>query len=544
MSDRFDGNLPVKVYKRVSPEPGAPLLTDELMAKYCVYLPDSPGSLAGFASAIAGTGSNISFFHYDRSIDSNRVAVEVQLDHAKLAALLRSLSRHRYVFERAGMAQDEVQITAVESVLEIKVRLVNTPGALAAFANLLKEHNANVIYMLYDEDIEPEAADIALATRSPEEIEELLNAINRKGYYYRVIYRGADAQEASHIIGLKMAEKFFLRLKRVLGSSDLEEIKSLVASSKDLHSDLVHFYAEAGNDLEAGDVFEKVLALASRSRSRVGDRFAAVEMPPLAFEGGVTLYGFRVPTSENFYLFRHADGEHDELTMIDAAHGVYFEDIKRLLRSRSLDPAAVRRILVTHPDTDHIGTAGYFEREFGAEVFVHPGSIDVIQHMNRAYGTSGRLANLNKYYTRLSNAFTACRFPEHPRYFETDPLGRIGSFDVIARIGIGPLTFEVLESHGGHAPGQVFYLNRAYGLLFTSDFLINVPSLSPDEREHLSLYRYLLTNPNSNTQVYKEELAALKEIIASLDAELKQSGRPVLIFPGHGDYYRAEELAK
>jgi glyoxylase-like metal-dependent hydrolase (beta-lactamase superfamily II) len=392
--------------------------------------------------------------------------------------------------------------------------------------------------MLYDGDIDPESADIAMATQSPGEIDRLLAAINERGYYYRVVYRGTDEQEIAHIIGLNQVERFFIRLKKLLAGSDVEEIKALVASSKDLYSDLVQFYSEAGNNLEAGDVFEKVLALASRSRSRTGERFTFTEMVPLHFTDAVTLYGFRLPTSENIYVFRHGD----ELTMIDAGHGIYFEDIKRLLRKKSLDPARVRRIFVTHPDTDHAGSSGFFEQEFGTEVFMHPGSEAVIKSMNRGYGTSGRLANLNKYYTRLSSTFTACRFPVHMRYFPTNPKGTTGAFTVIGAFSIGPLEFEVLESFGGHAPGQVFYLNKEYGLLFTSDFLINVPSLSSDEREHLSLYLYLLTNPNSNTEVFKQELSALKEIMSSLDRQLKPRGRSALILPGHGNYYPANEL--
>jgi len=35
----------------------------DLLVKFRVFLPDRPGSLAGFASVIAKIGGNISFFH-------------------------------------------------------------------------------------------------------------------------------------------------------------------------------------------------------------------------------------------------------------------------------------------------------------------------------------------------------------------------------------------------------------------------------------------------------------------------------------------------
>ena len=528
---------PVTVYRQISP----PVANGQraILAKFRISLPDRPGSLAGFASIIAQADGNISFFHYDRALDSSRVAVEIQLsDESRLTSLLNALREKQYAIDQSQNAQDDLMVTAAASVLEIKVRLANKPGTLAAFARLLAKHNANVIYMLYDEDIDPESADIAMATADSQEINSLLQATNEHGYHYRVLYRGSNEQEAANIIGLKLIEKFFLRLKKILPSSGVEEIKSLVESSRDLQQDLTQFATEAGNNLEAGDVFETVLTFASQSRSRTGEKFSVTEMKPLRFHDQVDLFGFRLPTSENIYLFRH----HDELTMIDAGHGIYYSDIKRLLLSHGMDPGRVKRIYVTHPDTDHVGTAGYFEEEFGTEIFLHSGSADVIANLNRAHGATGSLLNLNKYYTRLSSRFTECRFPSHPRYFSAATTKSINGFRIIDVLPIGPLVFDVLESLGGHTPGLVFFLNQELGLLFTSDFLLNVKSLTPEDKAHLGIYRYLLTNPNRDSRIYKEETAALRNIMLNLDGELKKRGGSALIFPGHGDYYPAEEL--
>lgn len=530
--------LPVKIYRRIA---GAHVPAyAEFIAKFRVFLQDRPGSLADFASLIAGCGGNISFFHYDRSLHSNRVVAEVQMS-AKDAidTLLQSLQENQYMPEESPSSRDDIQITSLDSVLEIKVRLKNEPGTLAAFANLLKYHGANVIYMLYDEDIDPEASDIALATKDLKEIDRLLNAVNKSGYYYRVLYRGADAREAEHMIGLKLVEKFFLKIRRLLPDREFDEIKSIVDSSQDLFADLVHFYEEAGNYLEAGDVFEKILTLASKSRTRVGARFTVAEMPLLKFGPDVTLHSFRLPTSENVYLFDSGE----EVVMIDAGYGIYYQDIKKLMEAKSLDPSRLRRIYLTHPDADHAGTSGFFAEEYSSEVFMHPGSRDVIVHSNRAFGTTGRMANLNKYYTRLINKFTESRFPRKITFFSISDLGNEGAFRIIDTFRIGSLRFDVLESHGGHIPGHVFFLNREHGLIFTSDFLINVQSLSSEDKEVLSVYRYLLTNPNSDSQIFRNETNSLRELITNLGQNLKRSGRQMTIFPGHGHYYSADMLA-
>ncbi len=531
-------SLPIKAYRRIKTygsERGKNTEAD-LLVKFRVFLKDRPGSLAALSSLIAHCRGNINFFHYDRAQDSSRVVVEVQAPcKSDLDALAESLAKGQYSFAKARVLKDEVQITDPESIFEIRVGLLNRPGSLAAFAGLLTIHHANIIYMFYDEDIDPESADVALSAQGTEEIDRLLDALNRKGYNYRVVYRGSDEKEVQHIIGLKLVEKFFLRLSKLLAEKDRKAVKELVDSSQELHADLVKFYSEAGNNLETSDVFEKVLALASMSRSKLGENFSAGELPPLDLGSQVRLYSLRMPTSENVYVFRHGE----EITLIDAGYGVYYRDIKALLLRRGMDPAQVRRIFVTHCDADHIGTAGFFEKEFGTEIFIHPAGRGIVRDGNRAHGTSGKLLTLNKYYSRLVNRFTDCKFPEKARYFSVSVAGEVGPFPVIDTFSIGPLEFLVLESHGGHIPGHVFFLNTSLGLFFTSDYLINVKSLSSEEKNNLGIYKYLLVSPNSDSRIFKEEASALKEIIAALGKDLQQHGRSLRVFPGHGDYYRA-----
>ncbi len=529
----------VKIYRRLKTS-GSKSYAD-FITKFRVFLEDRPGSLSDLATLISSGNGNISFFHYDRSLDSNRVVVEVQMrGKSDIAGLFNELQGRHHSFEKIGGVKEDVQITSADNILQIKVRLENVPGTLAAFANLLKEHDANVIYMLYDEDIDTGSADIAMATKSVEEINQVLDGVNRAGYYYRVLYKGSDEKEVEHVIGLKLVEKFFLKLRRLLPEQEFGELRAIVDSSQEMSADLVKFYEEAGNSLEAGDVFEKIMTLASKSRGRTGMHFAAEEMPRVRINEKVTLCSFRLPTSENIYLFRH----NDEITMIDAGYGVYYEDIKRLLRDKSLEPSNVRRIFLTHPDADHAGTSGYFAEEFGTEVYLHPGAKGVIENQNRAHGLTGRLASLNRYYTRLINRFTENRFPEVIRNFRLADLGHEGDFHAIDSFIVGDVEFLVLESLGGHIPGHVFFLNKDHGLIFTSDFLINVQSLSSEDREVLGVYRYLLTSPNSDGELYKRESEALRQLITGLDNALRQSGRKAIVFPGHGEYYGANLLSE
>ncbi len=276
--------------------------------------------MANFSSLIAETGGNIDFFHYDRSVDCNRIVTEVQYeDENNVDKLLQMLRGKNYCSFQSRILRDEVQITTPESVLEIKVRLINKPGSLATFAQVLKEHRASVIYMLYDEHIDPESADVALATQSPKEVNTLLSAINSKGYSYKVVYRGVDVKEVEHIIGLKLVEKFFLRLRKLVSSHEAQELMAIVDSSKKLSTELVSFYSEVGNHLKRGDVFERILTFASTSISKVGKNFHVKGPPSLQFGNNIQLFTFRLPTGGNIFVFQHKG----EITIFDAGLGLY-----------------------------------------------------------------------------------------------------------------------------------------------------------------------------------------------------------------------------
>ncbi len=525
--------FPVGIYRldasrTTSPDqPHGPFL-----ARFQANLPDRPGSIAALATDIARAGGNISLFHYDRAADPQRVSVEAHLpSEDAVDALLEVLDQGR-AQAPPRESGEEVAVTDLDGILEIKVRLVNEPGWLAAFATVVAGLGSNLTYMIYDEGADPSSAIMAMVAPGPAGIDRLLEALNERRYSYRVTYRGGRGEEVDRVIGLKQVERYFIRLRALLPESDVDEIRGLVASSRELHQDLIGFYREAGNDLSAADVFETVLSFAARARGNTGDKFVLRRMTPIDL-GGVELAGFRLPTSENVYLLRHDD----ELTMIDSGHGIYFDDLTKAWGRMGFDPARIRRILATHPDTDHIGGAGHFEAAFGTEVWMHPAGAQIISGMNRGLGAPERIRKLNRYYTRLSVAFTACRFPEHPRHFDTGELGYAGAFKVISTVTAGPMRFEVLESRGGHVRGQVFLLERRAGLLFTSDYLLNTGSLSPDERSQLGIYRSMVINPNDDPVLYREECADLLSLASDIDRELSPSGRRMTILPGHGDRY-------
>jgi glyoxylase-like metal-dependent hydrolase (beta-lactamase superfamily II) len=421
----------------------------------------------------------------------------------------------------------------------MKVRLVDQPGTLAEFAELLAAHGANVIFMQYDRDRAPGQCEMSMVAPSAEEASALLAEVTESKYDYHVEYRGSDPEAYHAIIGLSAVEVFFLRLRETLPEAAQRELRDLVGQSEQLQRSLVEFRRESARSeasMAAGEVFENVLELATMSLRKLGPHFSLRCTGPLPVSATVTLYALAPPTGGVCYLLD--DG--DALTAIDTGFGLYYDDWKAWVERLGLPPARVRRVLLTHADADHAGFAGALQEEFGAEVLAHADAERVLREGNRAAGSDSPLMALNEHFTHLVNAFTRARYPRDITPF-TPAEGEIGGLRRMTGFSIGDVGFEVLESLGGHTPGQVFYLAPEHGLLFCGDYLIDFRSLSDHDKARLSVPKHLMVSTNVSSRVFAQEMAMLQRLLLELDESLKREDKQTKVFPGHGEPYHVDE---
>ncbi|MBN1134897.1 MAG: MBL fold metallo-hydrolase [Methanosarcinaceae archaeon] len=501
------------------------------LLKCCILLPDRPGELAALSVMVGQWKANIVRFYYNRSEHPEVVLLEiVGKREVDLRSLIDLFTEKDYFEDKMTLGIHQ-NITDPESILNVKVRLENKPGTLGAYSKLLSEHGANVIYMLYDEDKDPHSAQIVLATPNPKDVRSILKEMNERDYYYKVLYDGKDASQIHEIIGLKLNERFFMRLNHLLEPSDAEEIKKIIRSTEEVSRKLISFSQEAGEDLEKGDVYAQILALASTSIARTGHRFKPLKMKVIESDD-LTFIGWKMPTGGNIYLMK-VDGK---TVLFDCGYGIYFKDFVSLLKSEGFAPEHITDIYLTHADADHAGQSGLFEREFGTHIHAHPDSIQIFKSGDRSWGIRSRHSPLNLHFTRLINQFTEITPPgKEITTFSTNTIRKIGHFNVIDRFELGKYTFEVIESLSGHIKGNVFFFCSGLGIFISGDYLLDVSSLSNDEIVNLNRPRFLMTSTNLNSTVFKKEMEYLKEWLME---EKKNRKSKLTICPGHGKVYQ------
>jgi glyoxylase-like metal-dependent hydrolase (beta-lactamase superfamily II) len=185
---------------------------------------------------------------------------------------------------------------------------------------------------------------------------------------------------------------------------------------------------------------------------RIGENAEALELT-MSFLGN---RGVIYPT----LFWDDADGA----TLVDAGMPGHLPDIEGKLHDLGLKLTDIRRILLTHQDIDHIGSAADIARASGAEVYAHEADVPYIQ------GEKPLLKlDMSRYESRLL-ALPKKQQDRVRAFLSSPPRVRV---DRVLNGG------EELSYHGGivviptpgHTPGHVCYYVKTQMLLMAGDAL-------------------------------------------------------------------------
>ena len=135
-----------------------------------------------------------------------------------------------------------------------------------------------------------------------------------------------------------------------------------------------------------------------------------------------------------------------EPVLIDTGYSQGHQETLSELAALGLDPAAVKRIILTHTHADHVGSVSSIQEASGCQVMLHPISRHYIE-------TRNRWATWWHYYDHQAEFFSV-----HD------------SLEDGQEIGLGSLKFQVLHLPG-HAAGMIGLYEPREGILISSDAL-------------------------------------------------------------------------
>lgn len=473
---------------------------------FVTTIPISTGALQRGVAIITKYNGNINRVHFDRSIDPHTVFFEV------------TAKPEEYEQIRQGLTDIGYLQTSLEtfSALKIHIHLPHESGALNDFLTMTTGAGAQVTSITFDDaGIHPDRVTIAMSVRESGPANQLLDTLKSRYPIEVLEFDNTGETLDDTVFYLRFAQK----MRSLIESDDDDFLLRFLGDINHTAQDLT----ARGEDPK--NVFRNVIEAGEYIAGTCGDGFYAdVQIVHLSEE--VTLYAIQLPGGGNIYLFRTLDS----FEMLDTGYAVYHQDVMQLFAAYNLPVAEqLTRIITSHGDADHCGAGGFFD----VPAIMHPATREIIRTGNRAWGSRNEDMVLEEIYTTMIALYSRWNPPAEGniRLINTETDEKRSIFPIVCRLTIGDLSFEVMETPGGHQVGELVLYCPEKGYLFTADSLMNFASLTEERRRYNSYADYLVTSVNVDSDLARAERRALMGLAQEFSEE---TGRPCTIFGGHG----------
>lgn len=203
----------------------------------------------------------------------------------------------------------------------------------------------------------------------------------------------------------------------------------------------------------------------------------------------------------NFYLIE----EGNELNLVDTGTGSGLKKLERRLNDLRFDWSHLKRVLITHSDPDHVGSAAQIQKLSSAKLYAHPIEARALKEGKPSRPPKGAafkaLSKLIAPLTRMTPASVDERL--------------VGGETVSILGGL-----EVIQTPG-HTEGQLAFFAPQHRILFAGDALIAT-------KKGL---RFIQTNPFT-----------WNPDAGQVSAKRLESLEPLEVYCGHGPTLKAEEV--
>ena len=479
---------------------------------YITSMPDKTGAFLLAAKIIAKHGGNIVRVSYNKAVDLHTLFIDVEAQDIDLGRITEELGTIGYLNDKIS----EINVIVIE------IKIPDVPAAVLPVLKILGNYDINISYINSSETracAKPPYQNfkMGLLIENPGVIKMLLDEISELYQVNIIDYANSEKNLDNTIFYIRLANE----MQKLLDLSTEKTMEFISESNR-----ILQMLQEKGeNPLK---VFDTIRRFAYFICEHKGANFRT-DIEKIEITEKISLYSIEPPCGSNTYVFDTTEG----LVLIDTGYAIYADEMVTVFNR--LFPGwekRIGRILITHADVDH---CGLLDKLPGARICLNQKSADSLKRQKDGIPDNREKNDLGLGYSKLSRIISGYTPPDSRRFEilgqgmdipeEHDNLLLLGNFT------IGPLRFEVFEGSGGHLPGEMIFLCREQGIIFTGDNLVNIHGLSPERAEFNSLAPFLMRSVNVDSG---KATAMRNSVIALIEEVDAGHHRPCIICSGHG----------
>lgn len=480
---------------------------------FVTSMPDQSGTFIRASKIIAGHGGNIVRVSYNKAVDLHMLFIDVEAPEERLLLIEKDLFAIGYLKEK---------ITETR-VIEVAVKIPDVPGAVIPVLEILSHFDINISYMNSTATGEPfQDFKFGLLIEDPEMIKTLLDKISLL-YPVDILESHSSEEKLDNtVVYIRLANE----MQELLGLSQEKTMEFIAESNR-----ILQVLESEGED--AGKIFDYIRRFARTIASYRGKAFKT-SIQTICLSDKVVLYNIQPFCGSNTYLLKSPR----ELVIIDGGFSLYAEEMLALIKTLVPDWNILsKRVYITHADVDHCGLLYKLE---DAEIFVNEKSAENFQRQQKGLPDFREQTELHLGYSKISQIISGYLVPDVSKLtiVDKDTPQDHDSLLAIGSMKAGDLEFTIYEGSGGHLYGEMIYVCREVGIVFTGDILVNIKGFSKERAEFNSLAPYLMKSVNVDSEKAKE---MRKQVTALVEDIAREKQSPCIVCGGHGSAFEMPE---
>jgi glyoxylase-like metal-dependent hydrolase (beta-lactamase superfamily II)/acetolactate synthase regulatory subunit len=473
---------------------------------YVTNMPDKTGAFLLASKIIAKHNGNIVRVSYNKAVDLHTLFIDVEADETALSEIAVELGYVGYLNEKISETR----------VVVVNIKIPDVPGAVLPILRILDRYGINISYINSSTNSsEYQNFKMGLLIENPKIIKMLLDDISEVYQIDITDYDDSEKNLDNTIFYIRLANE----MQKLLNLSNETTMEFISESNR-----IMQKLQEKGESPDK--VFDYIRRFAYFISRHQRNNFNA-DIEKINISDSVSLYSIEPPCGSNTYVLESKD----ELVLIDTGYAIYSNEMFNVFNKLFNDwRDRIKRIFITHADVDHCGLLSTLEE---ARICLNRKSADSLNRQFIGIPDNREQNDVSMGYSKLSRIISGYIPPRAERFevLDNDTPEEHNNLLHIGNFSMADLEFEVYEGSGGHVRGEMVFVCRKYGVIFTGDILVNISGFTPERAEFNSLAPYLMRSVNIDSV----KATRMRNEVIGLAGEIgKNNQKPCIICGGHG----------